>query len=238
MSQELKIPDVTNAFLPVHILKTMAKIAQIAREHSDIDQDRGVSVRMGIHSIELLIGEAERTRSILRKVAAVPRFCDFHSIHQSSKFELLEIEDTYANRFRTLNLIIADAIKHVSTEYVYKISKEDIYKLKNEFTGNRTFKVSQSSVYQKNVNSVDYKSQLGKFPILREIVNRLYGIIQAEQEEFVKDAKIHEISVDHFVMSQKIKGEFTASILEVVLEGLRWTEPPILDKKDNSYESA
>jgi magnesium chelatase subunit I len=193
---------------------------------------------MGIHSIELLIGEAERTRSIKHKVAAVPRFCDFHSIHQSSKFELLEIEDTYANRFRTLSLIIADAIKHVSAEYVYKIPKEDIYKLKNEFTGNRTFKVSQSSVYQKNINSVDYKSQLGKFPVLREIVNRLYGIIQAEQEEFVKHAKMHEISVDCFVMSQKIIGEFTASIIEVVLEGLRWTEPPILDKKDNSYESA
>jgi magnesium chelatase subunit I len=238
MSQELKIPDVTNAFLPVYILKTMAKIAQIAREQSEIDQDRGVSVRMGIHSIELLIGEAERTRSIKHKVAAVPRFCDFHSIHQSSKFELLEIEDTYANRFRTLSLIIADAIKHVSAEYVYKIPKEDIYKLKNEFTGNRTFKVSQSSVYQKNINSVDYKSQLGKFPVLREIVNRLYGIIQAEQEEFVKHAKMHEISVDCFVMSQKIIGEFTASIIEVVLEGLRWTEPPILDKKDNSYESA
>ncbi|HEY7573000.1 MAG TPA: AAA family ATPase [Nitrososphaeraceae archaeon] len=238
MSQEVKIPGVTNAFLPVHILKTMAKIAQIAREHSDIDQDRGVSVRMAIHSIELLIGEAERTRSIKYKIAAVPRFCDFHSIHQSSKFELLEIEDTYANRFRTLSLIIADAIKHVSSEYIYKIPKADIYRLKNEFTGNKTFEVSQSSVYQKNINSEGYESQLDKFPVLREIVNRMYGIIQAEQQVFVKDAKIHEISVDYFVKSQKMIGEFTASIIEVVLEGLRWTEPPILDKKDSSYGSA
>jgi hypothetical protein len=33
-------------------------------------------------------------------------------------------------------------------------------------------------------------------------------------------------------------GEFTASVIELVLEGLRWTEPPILEKKDNSYASA
>ena len=238
MSQEVKISDVRNAFLPVHIVKTMAKIAQIAREHSDIDQDRGVSVRMGIHSLELLIGEAERTRSIKYKVAAVPRFCDFHSIHQSSKFELLEIEDTYANRFRTLDLIIADAIKHVSSEYMHQIPTADIYRVKNEFTGNKTFEVSQSSVGQKKINSVGYDFQLAKFPVLREIVTKLYGIIQAEQEEFVKDAKMHEIAVNDLVLSQKVVSEFTASIIEVVLEGLRWTEPPILDKKDSSYESA
>ncbi len=238
MSQEVKISDVRNVFLPVHIVKTMAKIAQIAREHSDIDQDRGVSVRMGIHSLELLIGEAERTRSIKYKVPAVPRFCDFHSIHQSSKFELLEIEDTYANRFRTLDLIIADAIKHVSGEYIHKIPTADIYRLKNEFTGNKTFEVSQSSVGQKKINSVGYDFQLAKFPVLKEIVTEIYGIIQAEQEEFVKDAKLHEIAVDDLVLSQKMLSEFTASIVEVVLEGLRWTEPPILDKKDSSYESA
>jgi magnesium chelatase subunit I len=238
MSQEVKISAVRNAFLPVHIVKTMAKIAQIAREHSDIDQDRGVSVRMGIHSLELLIGEAERTRSIKYKVAAVPRFCDFHSIHQSSKFELLEIEDTYANRFRTLDLIIADAIKHVSSEYIHQIPTADIYRVKNEFTGDKTFEVSQSSVGQKKINSVGYDFQLAKFPVLREIVTKLYGIIQAEQEEFVKDAKMHEIAVNDLVLSQKVVSEFTASIIEVVLEGLRWTEPPILDKKDSSYESA
>ena len=63
MSQEVKIVDRDNVLLPVHILKAMAKIAHIAREHPDINQERGVSVRMGIHSLELLIGETERTRS-------------------------------------------------------------------------------------------------------------------------------------------------------------------------------
>jgi hypothetical protein len=126
----------------------------------------------------------------------------------------------------------------VSSEYIHQIPTAYIYRVKNEFTGNKTFEVSQSSVGQKKINSVGYDFQLAKFPVLREIVTKLYGIIQAEQEEFVKDAKMHEITVSDLVLSQKVVSEFTASIIEVVLEGLRWTEPPILDKKDSSYESA
>jgi hypothetical protein len=32
-----------------------------------------------------------------------------------------------------------------------------------------------------------------------------------------------------------LNGEFTAAVTEIVLEGLRWIQPPLLDKKDNSY---
>jgi magnesium chelatase subunit I len=238
MSQEVKIVDRNNVLLPVHILKAMAKIAHIAREHPDINQERGVSVRMGIHSLELLIGEAERTRSIKNKVAVIPRFCDFHSIYQASKFELLDVEDTYENRFNVLNLIIADAIKQISSEYINKISITDISKIRNEFTKNKTFEVSQSIIGHKKINSVDYESKLTRFPALNKIVIKMFGLIQAEQEEFVKAAKDHEIAIDNLILSNKLDGEFTASVIELVLEGLRWTEPPILEKKDNSYASA
>ncbi len=238
MSQEVKIVDRDNVLLPVHILKAMAKIAHIAREHPDINQERGVSVRMGIHSLELLIGETERTRSIKNKVTVIPRFCDFHSICQASKFELLDVEDTYENRFNVLNLIIADAIKQISSEYIRKISITDISKIKNEFTKNKTFEVSQSIIGHKKINSFDYESKLARFPALNKIVIKMFGLIQAEQEEFVKAAKDHEIALDNLILSNKMDGEFTASVTELVLEGLRWTEPPILEKKDNSYASA
>src|SRR6476620_3650153 len=74
--QEARTPDASNAFLPIFILKTIAVIMNLARRHPNISQDKGVSVRMGVHSVELLIGEAERNRSILNSVKAVPRFCD------------------------------------------------------------------------------------------------------------------------------------------------------------------
>jgi hypothetical protein len=32
-----------------------------------------------------------------------------------------------------------------------------------------------------------------------------------------------------------LNGEFTASVTEVVLEGLRHIQPPVLDKRENSY---
>src|ERR671935_1356731 len=85
--QEARIPNRKNVFLPIFILETIAKITQLARIHHDINHDKGVSVRMGVHSTELLVGEAERTRSVMHSIKTIPRFCDMHCIHQSSKFE-------------------------------------------------------------------------------------------------------------------------------------------------------
>ena len=104
--QEARTPDAPNAFLPIFILKTVAVIMNLARTHPNISQDKGVSVRMGVHSVELLIGEAERNRSILNSVKAIPRFCDIYCIHQSSKLELNDIDDTPQNRRETLDSII------------------------------------------------------------------------------------------------------------------------------------
>ena len=42
----------------------------------------------------------------------------------------------------------------------------------------------------------------------------MIGIIQAEQEKFVKDAKVHEIGIDNLSLSHKMDGEFTASIIK------------------------
>ena len=111
--QEVRIADDKNVFLPIFILKTIGKITQLARTHHDINHDKGVSVRMAVHSMEAMIAEAERTRAILHYVKAIPRFCDIHSIHQSAKFELSEMEDNHHNRRQILNSIIESAIKDV-----------------------------------------------------------------------------------------------------------------------------
>src|ERR687886_2436228 len=154
--QEARIYDIKNVFLPIFILKTLAKITQLARSHPDINHDKGVSVRMAIHSIELLISEAERTRSMLHPVKTVPRFCDIHTIHQSSKFELSEMEDTRQNRRNVLNSIIDNALKEVSLQYVDKHSLEEITKLKNEFARNKAFLVSQTILGNEKSAPVDY----------------------------------------------------------------------------------
>ena len=42
------------------------------------------------------------------------------------------------------------------------------------------------------------------------------------------------IKTDNILLSEDLNGEFTASMTEVILEGLRHTQPPLLDKKDNN----
>jgi magnesium chelatase subunit I len=240
--QESKIADVKNVILPIFMIKTIAKITQMTRAHPDVNHDKGVSVRMSVHSMEMIVGEAERTRSIVYGVKAIPRFCDIYCIHQSSKFELAEMEDTRQNRKNVLDSIIENTLREVSLEYIQKLAPEQLTKVKNDFGRNDTFHVSQTIVGigngTKRVNS-DYASQLSKLPILKQMVNETIDILKEDQKQLVEKARQLGISTDHIVLGQDLDGEFTASVAEVVLEGLRHTSPPILDKKEgNSYSLA
>jgi magnesium chelatase subunit I len=237
--QEARIANKKNVFLPIFILKTIAEITQLARIHHDINHDKGVSVRMGVHSTELLVGEAERTRSILHSVNAIPRFCDIHGIHQSCKFELSEMEDNRRNRMSILDSIVDNAIKEVSIQYIERLASEQITKLNSEFAKNNVFTVSQMMLgNNKKTNLEDYESQLLKFPHLRLVINETMAHIKDEQARFVDMAKQFGIGTDNISVSQDLDGEFSASVTEVILEGLRYTQPPLLEKKSkNSYEA-
>jgi magnesium chelatase subunit I len=208
----------------------------MARAHHDVNQDKGVSVRMSVHSIELMVGEAERTRSITLGVKAIPRFCDISCIHQSSKFELAEMEDTRENRRNLLNGIVEAALKEVSLEYVQKLSADRIAKVKGEFTKNKAFQVSQTfpGAASKKSES-DYESQLSKFPGLRQVINDTVAAVKEEQRQIADQATRLGIATPTIAITAELDGEFTASVAEVVLEGLRHVQPPLLDKKDNSY---
>jgi magnesium chelatase subunit I len=236
MVQEAKIAEPSNVMLPLFIVRTIAKIIQMARTHHDISQDKGVSVRMSVHSMELLVGEAERTRSIILGVKAIPRFCDISCIHQSSKFELAEMEDNRENRKNVLNSIIDAALKEVSLEYVQKLSPENITKVKNEFAKNKAFQVSQTLAGSAGKKSeADYESQLARFPGLKQAINETVAVVKEEQKQFTEQAKHMGIRTEVMAITPELDGEFTASVAEVVLEGLRHMQPPLLERKDNSY---
>ena len=231
--QESRIADAKNVMLPVFMVRTIAMITQMTRAHHDVNQDKGVSVRMSVHSMEMMVGEAERTRSIAHGVKAIPRFCDIHCIHQSSKFELAEMEDTRENRRNILDSIIEAALKVVALEYIQKLATEQLTKVKNDFVKNKAFQVSQTLVGE--AKSPDYESQLTKFPGLRQAVNETIVNVKEEQKQLIERAKQLGIRSDNILLSQDLNGEFTASVIEVILEGLRYTQPPLLDRKDNSY---
>jgi magnesium chelatase subunit I len=235
--QESKIADAKNVMLPVFMLKTIAKITQMTRAHPDVNHDKGVSVRMSVHSMEMMVGEAERTRSIAYGVKAIPRFCDIHCIQQSSKFELAEMEDTRQNRKNVLDSIIESTLKEVSLEYIQKLTPEQLTKVKNDFAKNKIFHVSQTMVGAggsgNNVN-LDYESQLSQFPALKQAVNETIAMLKEDQKQLVEQARQLGIQRDYILLRQDLDGEFTASMTEVILEGLRYIQPPLLDKKDNN----
>ena len=235
--QEAKIADSKNVMLPIFMIKTIAKITQMTRAHHDVNHDKGVSVRMSVHSVEMVVGEAERVRSVIYGIKAIPRFCDIHCVHQSSKFELAELEDTRQNRNNVLDSIIESALKEVSLEYIQKLAPEQLTKIKNDFAKNKSFQVSQTIVGSgsgiQRVDS-DYESQLSKFPALKQAVKETIARVEEEQKHLIEQALQLGINTDNISLSKDLNGEFMASITEVILEGLRHTKPPLLDKRDNN----
>ncbi|HJU79757.1 MAG TPA: sigma 54-interacting transcriptional regulator [Nitrososphaeraceae archaeon] len=232
MVQEARISNSSNVVLPIFILRTLAEITRIARDHPEINHEKGVSVRMSIHSLEILISEAERVRAIINNIKAVPRFSDIYSIHQTSKFELSEIDDSHENRMNILDAIISDAIKKVCAHYVTDIPPEKLLNLKNEFKINKTFHVSQD-IAGNTKNPKSYQSQVSKFSSLKEIMDIVINNISQDQKHFDESLLENAINVD--TIKDMKDPEYLSSVTELILEGLRFTDPPILDRKEGIY---
>ncbi len=231
MVQEAKVMG--RVILPVFMLKIVARITHTAREHPDINKDKGVSVRMSIHSLELLMSEAVRVRALYDDgMIAVPRISDIHAIYPAAKFELSEVEDSSENRRRVLTQIIDEAIKHTALEYVSDITLEQINKIREEFKGSQ-FMVSQSMLWSNGKDS--YSSQLSRFNILCELLNTRLIKADKEQNELISYLKRHNVDTDALILEEYVYGEVSASLLELILEGLRHLKPPLLDRREGVY---
>lgn len=228
--QEAKIP---RSFIPIFMLKILARIVQTARSSNEINQDKGVSVRMGIHCLELLVGEAERTRSITHDILALPRPCDVFSIEQSVKFELSELDDTPINRSKVLKNFISNSIKDTSLEYLQNVDPSIFDLIKNEFL-DKSFHVSQTILGSNDV-LISYENQLKNFNSLLDLVTRVYSKVTSDQELFVKETANYGIPTDNLIISESVQSELKAGIVELVLEGLCFVEPKILDRKEGEY---
>lgn len=228
--QEAKIP---RSFIPIFMLKILTRIVQTARSSNEINQDKGVSVRMGIHCLELLVGEAERTRSLTHDILALPRPCDVFSIEQSVKFELSELDDTPINRSKVLKNFISNSMKDTSLEYLQNVDPSIFDLIKNEFL-DKSFQVSQT-ILGSNDMLISYENQLKNFNSLLDLVTRVYSKVTSDQELFVKETANYGIPTDNLIISESVQSELKAGIVELVLEGLCFVEPKILDRKEGEY---
>lgn len=235
--QEAQISKDRAVLLPIFIIKTIAKVTQLSRQHPEIDHTKGVSVRMAIHSTEVLASEVERIRSIHSNMISVPRFSDFFCIYQSCKFELSEIDDTRQGRNNILDSIIESAIREVSTGYTQNLPSDQLMRIKEDFKSNKMYVASQQNLGRGQNSSMDYISQLDKFPSLSKLVTQTTDRIKQEHLDFIKLAAPFGIDVKSVQIFDDTDSEFTASVTELILEGLRWTDPPMLDKKGSLYSA-
>lgn len=256
-------PDST--FLPIFILETITKIFQKIRNHPDINSDRGVSVRSTIHSLEAVIGEVESRRSLLNNAVTIPRFSDLQCIFQSSKFELDEIEDTSENRIEFLNNVIREVMQETSLHFFNGFFKSpELVAIRNDFKG-KSFTILQNQYQRHNLNLLEgsesntksssllYTTQLMQFPLLTKIVKRIVEEIKRKQLDFRELAKHYGIknNLEYIEFKKEFENlsetdnpgirdaeELWASATELLLEYLRFTSPPILEKREDTFESS
>ena len=102
-----------------------------------------------------------------------------------------------------------------------------------------------------NNSSLLYSEQLKQFSFTKKIVKKVIDGIKEEQTEYINKAQKNNISnnleyLEYNNKNNKNKileeGEFDkheeliASIMELLLEYLRFSNPPILDRKENKFE--
>ncbi len=230
--QEAKISEST---IPFVILRTLAALIQKFRMDPRINQEKGVSVRLGVHGLELMVGEAERTRAIMHNLVPLPRLSDMYCLEQVTKFELAELDDNVENRKKVFRETLLDSIKESCLKLLEGISTETLDAIKNEF-GEGSFSVSQQMIWKNGTTS--YSNQIQKYTNLSNLVESKLPLFNDKQAHLESILAKHSIKSDSIRLEGSSDDELRSLLLEMILEGLCWTSPKVLDKKESNYVSA
>jgi magnesium chelatase subunit I len=229
MLQEAKLPS---CLVPYFILKTLARIVHKSRNHPEVNQAKGVSVRFGIHGLEILVGESERARAIPHNTAAVLRHSDMYCLSQIAKFELSEMDDTLENRQKVFLQTLEESVRETCLEYIQGVDTATLDAIKAEFAG-KTFQASSKIVWRNGATS--YENQLASFSNLAHLVASKVEQIHAEQQRLEGVLQSHDIDASRVQVKEAFTDELKSSITEIILDGLCHVEPKVLDKKESSY---
>ena len=140
--------------VPRFMKEIIAETTSMAREHSDINQRSGVSVRMTIANYESMISNALRRTILLREDEVVPRVSDLTSIIPSSsgKIELETVEE--GKEGQIIEELIKKAVKKVFNK---AFRSEDFTAFLQNFTSGRSLEVSDTmptAVYSQKTQEV------------------------------------------------------------------------------------
>ena len=140
--------------VPQFMKEIIAETTSMAREHADINQRSGVSVRMSIANYESMIGNALRRTILLREDEVVPRISDLSSIIPSSsgKIELETVEE--GKEGQIIDELVKKAVKKVFSKH---FRSEDFVSFLQNFTSGRSLEVSDTmptAVYSQKARSL------------------------------------------------------------------------------------
>jgi magnesium chelatase subunit I len=140
--------------VPQFMKEIIAETTSMAREHADINQRSGVSVRMSIANYESMIGNALRRTILLREDEVVPRISDLSSIIPSSsgKIELETVEE--GKEGQIIEELVKKAVKKVFGKH---FRSEDFASFLQNFTSGHSLEVSDTmptAVYGQKVRGM------------------------------------------------------------------------------------
>jgi magnesium chelatase subunit I len=140
--------------VPQFMKEIIAETTSMAREHADINQRSGVSVRMSIANYESMLGNALRRTILLREDEVVPRISDLASIIPSSsgKIELETVEE--GKEGQIIEELVKKAVKKVFGKH---FRSDDFTSFLQNFTSGHTLEVSDTmptAVYSQKSRSL------------------------------------------------------------------------------------
>ena len=83
-----------------------------------------------------------------------------------------------------------------------------------------------------------YQNQIGQFQNLKKLLESNLEKIKGRQSELTKHASQLKINSKPLEIPENNDNQIRSTLVEILLEGLCWTEPKILDKKEAGYVSA
>ncbi len=165
MEQERKVfkDEDVKVKVPGFMKEIVAEITREARNHPDVNQRSGVSVRMSISNYENLISNAIRRALMLREKEAVPRIVDLDYLYPSTmgKIELESLDETPK---KVVKEIMRKAVRKV---FDRSIDIPQVEFLAKEIDSGVSFEISELTPLSY------YKSIWEKYPNLKAVFKPL-----------------------------------------------------------------
>ncbi len=157
-------PDVE---VPQFMLELVAEVSQLARRSPEISQRSGVSVRVSVANLEILVASALKRAVRLGETSAAPRISDLSAMVATTagKIELESVGDEMVEE-RVVDRLLSRAVHGVFARHV-DLDGEEIGELVDAFDGGLVLETAEL------LPSADYARLVHDVPGLSSAVGRL-----------------------------------------------------------------